>query len=133
VGVLHGMGCRFTLDEFGASGGSLTSLRSLPLDHVKIDASLVSNLARDAVSQALVASMIRLARSLRFTVIAAGVDDAAALEAARRLGVDCVQGRLIGLPAPLPQGGPRQLAPAAGRASLSTPPGAPSLPFTPGP
>jgi diguanylate cyclase (GGDEF)-like protein len=101
VAVLRGMGCHFALDEFGAHGGSLTGLASLPLDYVKIDGCLVRSLATDPLNQALVSSMIRLARSLRCKVIAESVEDSAALEAVRRLGVDYVQGPLIGRPAPL--------------------------------
>lgn len=104
VAVLHGMGCQFTLDDFGAHGASLTALRSLPLNYVKIDGGLVRNLVRDPVNQALVGSMIRLARSLRFKVIADQVEDPTVLEAVRNLGVDYLQGHLIGQPTPLPAG-----------------------------
>jgi diguanylate cyclase (GGDEF)-like protein/PAS domain S-box-containing protein len=101
VAVLHGLGCQFTLDDFGASSGALLSLKSLPLNYVKIDGSLMRSLGRDPVSQTLAASMIKLARSLNFKVIAEQVEDAAALEAARNLGVDFVQGYMIGRPQPL--------------------------------
>jgi diguanylate cyclase (GGDEF)-like protein len=104
AGALHAMGCEFTLDDFGAHGGSLTGLKSLPLNYVKIDGCLVRDLARDPVNQALVGSMIRLARSLRFKVIAEQVEEPTALEAVRTLGVDYVQGYLIGRPVPLAPG-----------------------------
>jgi len=102
VGVLHGMGCRFALDDFGSGVGSFASLKTLPMDYLKIDGSFMSNLSRDLVNQAMVTAMIRLARSLNFKVIAEQVEDAAALDTARRMGVDYVQGYAIGRPTPLP-------------------------------
>ena len=101
VGVLHGMGCQFALDDFGSGVGSFSNLKNLPMDYLKIDGSFMRNLARDSVNQAMVTAMIKLARTLNFKVIAEQVEDAAALEAARRIGVDYVQGYAIGKPMPL--------------------------------
>jgi diguanylate cyclase (GGDEF)-like protein/PAS domain S-box-containing protein len=101
VGVLHGMGCQFALDDFGSNLGSFASLKNLPMDYLKIDGSFMQNLARDSVSQAMVAATIKLARSLNFKVIAEQVEDAAGLDAARSVGVDYVQGYAVGRPKPL--------------------------------
>jgi diguanylate cyclase (GGDEF)-like protein/PAS domain S-box-containing protein len=101
VGVLHGMGCRFALDDFGTGAGSFSSLKTLALDYIKIDGSFFKNLARDTVNQAMVTAMIRMARTLNFKVIAEQVEDASSLDAARRIGVDYMQGYAIGRPEPL--------------------------------
>jgi diguanylate cyclase (GGDEF)-like protein/PAS domain S-box-containing protein len=101
AGVLHGMGCQFTLDDFGSGMGSFSNLKNLPLDYLKIDGSFMRNLARDAVNQAMVAAMIKLARTLNFKVIAEQVEDSASVDAARRMGVDYLQGYAIGRPQPL--------------------------------
>ncbi len=101
VGVLHGMGCKFALDDFGSGVGSFSNLKNLPLDYLKIDGSFIRNLARDTVNQAMVTAMIKLARTLNFKVIAEQVEDTAAVEAARRMGVDYLQGYAIGRPQPL--------------------------------
>jgi diguanylate cyclase (GGDEF)-like protein len=101
VGVLHGMGCQFALDDFGSGVGSFSNLKTLPLDYLKIDGSFIRNLARDSVNQAMVTAMIKLARTLNFKVIAEQVEDASAEEAARRMGVDYLQGYAIGRPQPL--------------------------------
>jgi diguanylate cyclase (GGDEF)-like protein/PAS domain S-box-containing protein len=101
IGVLHGMGCQFALDDFGSGVGSFSNLKNLALDYLKIDGSFIRNLARDTVNQAMVTAMIKLARSLNFKVIAEHVEDNAALEAARRIGVDYLQGYAIGRPQPL--------------------------------
>ena len=101
VGVLHGMGCKFTIDDFGSGVGSFSSLKNLELDYLKLDGSFMRNLARDSVSQTMVTAMIKLARTLNFKIIAEQVEDSAALEAARKIGVDYVQGFVIARPARL--------------------------------
>jgi diguanylate cyclase (GGDEF)-like protein/PAS domain S-box-containing protein len=101
VGVLHGMGCQFALDDFGSGVGSFSNLKNLPLDYLKIDGSFMRNLAHDTVNQAMVAAMIKLARTLNFKIIAEQVEDAASVEVARRMGVDYLQGYAIGRPQPL--------------------------------
>jgi len=101
IGVLHGMGCTFALDDFGRGLSSFANLKNLPLDYVKIDGSFIRNLASDSVNQAMVTAMIKLARSLNFQVIAEQVEDLSALDSARRMGVDFVQGYQVGRPQPL--------------------------------
>ena len=71
------------------------------LDYLKLDGSFMRNLARDSVSQTMVTAMIKLARTLNFKIIAEQVEDNAALEAARRMGVDYIQGFVIARPASL--------------------------------
>ena len=95
------MGCRFALDDFGSGVGSLANLRDLSMDFIKIHGSFVRRLADDDVSRAMVAAMIKLARSLEIRVVAEQVEDRAALEAVREMGVDFVQGYAIGRPRPL--------------------------------
>ena len=102
IGVLHGMGCRFALDDFGSGLGSFSNLKLLAVDFLKIDGSFMRNLARDAVNQAMVTAMIKLARTLNFKVIAEQVEDEASVNAARAIGVDYLQGYALGRPAPLP-------------------------------
>jgi diguanylate cyclase (GGDEF)-like protein/PAS domain S-box-containing protein len=101
VGVLHGMGCQFAIDDFGSGVASFSNLKNLPLDYLKIDGSLTQNLARDTVNQAMVTAMIKLARSLNFKVIAEQVEEASAADFVRRIGVDFLQGYAIGRPKPL--------------------------------
>ena len=101
IGVLHGMGCQFALDDFGRGLSSFGNLKNLSLDYLKIDGTFIRNLATDTVNQAMVAAMIKLARTLKFEVIAEQVEDAGALEAAKKMGVDFVQGYHLGRPQPL--------------------------------
>jgi diguanylate cyclase (GGDEF)-like protein/PAS domain S-box-containing protein len=101
IGVLHGMGCQFALDDFGRGLSSFANLKNLQLDYLKIDGYFIRNLASDTVNQAMVTAMIKLARSLNFRVIAEHVEDMSALDSAKRMGVDFVQGYQVGRPQPL--------------------------------
>lgn len=101
IGVLHGMGCQFALDDFGRGLSSFANLKNLQLDYLKIDGYFIRNLASDTVNQAMVTAMIKLARSLNFRVIAEHVEDLSALDSAKRMGVDFVQGYQVGRPQPL--------------------------------
>ncbi len=101
IGVLHGMGCEFALDDFGRGLSSFGNLKNLSLDYLKIDGTFIRNLAADSVNQAMVAAMIKLARTLNFQVVAEQVEDSGSLDAAKRMGVDFVQGYHLGRPQPL--------------------------------
>jgi diguanylate cyclase (GGDEF)-like protein len=101
IAVLHGMGCEFALDDFGTGLSSFATLRTLPMDYLKIDGSFINNLASDSVNQAMVSAMIELSRSLNFRVVAEQVEDQLSLDTVTRMGIDFVQGFVIGRPLPL--------------------------------
>jgi diguanylate cyclase (GGDEF)-like protein/PAS domain S-box-containing protein len=101
IGVLHGMGCEFALDNFGSGLSSFSTLKTLPMDYLKIDGSFISNLAADTVNQAMVGAMIELSRTLNFRVVAEHVEDQQSLDTVREMGVDFAQGFIFGRPQPL--------------------------------
>jgi diguanylate cyclase (GGDEF)-like protein/PAS domain S-box-containing protein len=101
IAVLHGMGCEFALDDYGSGLSSFSTLRTLPMDYLKIDGTFIRNLGEDTVNQAMVAAMIELSHSLNFRVVAEQVEDQMSLDAARSMGIDFVQGFVIGRPQPL--------------------------------
>jgi len=101
IEVLHGMGCEFALDNFGSGLSSFSTLKTLPMDYLKIDGSFIRNLAGDTVNQAMVAAMIDLSRSLNFRVVAEQVEDQWALDTVTGMGIDFVQGFVVGRPQPL--------------------------------
>ena len=101
IAVLHGMGCEFALDDFGSGLSSFSTLKTLPMDYLKIDGSFISNLAADSVNQAMVAAMIELSRSLHFRIVAEQVEDQLSLDTVKDMGIDFVQGFIIGRPQPL--------------------------------
>jgi diguanylate cyclase (GGDEF)-like protein/PAS domain S-box-containing protein len=101
IGVLHGMGCEFALDDFGSGFSSFSTLKTLPMDYLKIDGSFIKNLAGDTVNQAMVTAMIELSRSLNFRVVAEQVEDQLSLDTVTGMGIDFVQGYIVGRPQPL--------------------------------
>ncbi len=101
IAVLHGMGCEFALDDFGSGLSSFSTLKTLPMDYLKIDGSFIRNLAHDTVNQAMVAAMIELSRSLNFRIVAEQVEDQPSLDAVTNMGIDFVQGFVVGRPVPL--------------------------------
>jgi diguanylate cyclase (GGDEF)-like protein/PAS domain S-box-containing protein len=101
IAVLHGMGCEFALDDFGSGLSSFSTLKTLPMDYLKIDGSFIRNLASDTVNRAMVAAMVELSRSLHFRVVAEQIEDQPSLDAAKGMGIDFLQGFIIGRPQPL--------------------------------
>jgi diguanylate cyclase (GGDEF)-like protein len=101
IEVLHGLGATFALDDFGSGLGSLAHLKSLPMDFLKIDGVYMRELHQSEVNRAMVTAMIELGRTLGFRLIAEQVEDAAAMQTARRMGVDFLQGFAISRPQPL--------------------------------
>jgi diguanylate cyclase (GGDEF)-like protein len=98
------LGVKVALDDFGAGATSVAHLRSLPISHLKIDRSLVSDLDGPDSERArmVVEAISKMARDLGLTTLGEGVEresQAAALTAA---GVEYGQGMLFGAPAPLP-------------------------------
>lgn len=98
IDVLHGIGCRFALDDFGSGIGSFSKLKHLAVDYLKIDGVYVHDLGTDSVNHAMVSAMVKLARTLNFQIVAEQVEDQASLEAVRRMGVDFAQGYVVERP-----------------------------------
>lgn len=101
IAVLHGLGCRFALDNFGSGIGSFANLKRLSLDYLKIDGVYTRNLAEDGINREMVRAMVKLAQTLDFRVVADQVEDPESFEAARSLGVDFVQGYVVERPRPI--------------------------------
>lgn len=101
IEVLHGIGCEFSLDDFGSGLGSFSSLKHLPIDYLKIDGIYTRNLASDQVNQEMVAAMIKLARTMQFRVVAEQVEHQEDFDWLRDSGVDFVQGYFVEAPTTL--------------------------------
>jgi len=101
IEVLHGIGCEFSLDDFGSGLGSFSSLKHLPIDYLKIDGTYTRNLQTDLVNQEMVSAMIKLARTMQFRVVAEQVEHQEDFDWLRDIGVDFVQGYFIERPAAL--------------------------------
>ena len=99
---LRQRGIRLTLDHFGTGHGSLTQLRRIRLDRLKIDRSLVAAIPGDRESASILRAVVRLGRSLGHEVIADGVETQDQLDVLRRLGCAFGQGPHFGPPLPAP-------------------------------
>lgn len=97
------LGCRFTLDGFGAELGNFAHLRELPSEGVTFDAALVRRCVTSAADRMMIEALVRAVHALGRRTIADGVDDAETHALLRALGIDAVQGRHVGEPSPLAQ------------------------------
>jgi PAS domain S-box-containing protein len=95
------LGCRLALDDFGTGFSSLSYLKHLPADHLKIDIDFVRELTTSDRDARVVRGIVALAREFSQTTIAEGVEDEATLVMLREMGVDQAQGYLFGRPAPI--------------------------------
>jgi diguanylate cyclase (GGDEF)-like protein len=89
---LRAIGVKLAVDDFGTGYSSLSYLKRFPVDIVKIDRSLVSELTYDLASHLIVDAVVRLAHGLGMTVVAEGVETAAQHQEIRGLGCDACQG-----------------------------------------
>jgi PAS domain S-box-containing protein len=101
VDRLSRLGCRFALDDFGTGFGSLTYLRHLPVQYLKIDAAFVRNLCTSPADQRMVQSIVAMAGQFGLRTVAEGVEDAETLALVRHFGVDLAQGYCVGRPRPV--------------------------------
>jgi PAS domain S-box-containing protein len=95
------LGCGLALDDFGTGFGTLTYLKLLPVQYLKIDVEFVRDLATNQTNQYLVKAIVSLARGLDQKTIAEGVEDEETLALLRDYGVDFAQGYHLGRPAPM--------------------------------
>jgi diguanylate cyclase (GGDEF)-like protein len=97
---LREIGVRSSIDDFGTGYSSLSYLRELPVHALKIDRSFITDLTREPESEAIVRSIIELARNLRLETIAEGVEDERICDQLVRLGCDYAQGFVLARPMP---------------------------------
>jgi diguanylate cyclase (GGDEF)-like protein len=99
IDSLKNQGVRLALDDFGTGFSSIKHLRMLPFDKLKIDRSFVYNVDTDDGAYRVVSGIIRLAESLKLSVVAEGVESASVQHTLKALGCQYAQGYLLGVPA----------------------------------
>ena len=97
---LRRLGFTIALDNFGTDYASLTHLRRVPIDRLKIDRSIIQDIGVDADEAVTVRSIINLAHTLGMTVVAEGVETAEQLAFVRLHGCDFAQGHHLSEPLP---------------------------------
>ena len=93
--------CMFALDDFGSGMSSLTYLKNLPVDYLKIDGSIVQNIGNDKISRAMVAAINEIGRIMDIKTIAEYIETGEAFDHIRMIGIDYAQGYYISKPCPL--------------------------------
>ncbi len=96
LSALRERGIRAAVDDFGTGHSSLSYLKRLPIDTVKIDRSFVAGVPGDADDAAIVSAVVRMAHSLKLRVVAEGVENGRQLRFLARHGCEEVQGFLLG-------------------------------------
>jgi diguanylate cyclase (GGDEF)-like protein/PAS domain S-box-containing protein len=97
---LHAVGCGVALDDFGTGYGSLTYLKQMRVDHLKLDIQFVRDVVESEASRHVIQAVIALARDFNVQTVGEGVEDAQTLELLRELGVDFAQGFHLARPEP---------------------------------
>jgi EAL domain-containing protein (putative c-di-GMP-specific phosphodiesterase class I)/GGDEF domain-containing protein len=93
------LGFRIALDDFGTGYASLSRLRTLPVDVIKLDRSFLASIAEDSATQTLVGMILGLAEPLHLDVVVEGVETKAQRDVLVELGCQRAQGFLFSPPA----------------------------------
>src|SRR3990167_11243102 len=97
---LKALGVRIALDDFGTGFSSLSYLKRLPIDKIKIDRSFVQEIATDHNDAAITQGIISMAHHLRLTVVAEGVETESQMEFLKGSRCDVFQGYYFAKPMP---------------------------------
>jgi diguanylate cyclase (GGDEF)-like protein len=95
---ISALGCQFSLDDFGAGFSSWLNLRKLPISYLKIDGCFVRHVTENPGDPLFVKAINEVSQGLNIKTVAECVEDEQTLATIKALGVDYVQGFLIGKP-----------------------------------
>ena len=98
--VLRGYGIRISLDDFGTGFSSLSYLKKLPIDTLKIDKSFIDTVLTDSTTRVITESIINMVKALGFESIAEGVEEEQQYRYLHAIGCDVIQGYLFSKPLP---------------------------------
>ncbi len=100
---LRYLGINLSIDDYGTGFSSLSRLKKLPVNELKIDQTFIKDMDHDKDDEVIVLSTIDLAHNLGLTVVAEGVETNSTLSCLQKLGCDIVQGYYISRPVPIEQ------------------------------
>jgi EAL domain-containing protein (putative c-di-GMP-specific phosphodiesterase class I) len=92
------LGIDVAVDDFGTGHTSFRALRALPVDFIKIDGTFVQDVDRSSDGRFFIRTLVDLARHLGCKIVAEWVETEASARIIENLGVDYLQGRLLGAP-----------------------------------
>jgi EAL domain-containing protein (putative c-di-GMP-specific phosphodiesterase class I) len=92
------LGLSLAVDDFGTGYSTLSYLRHLPVQILKIDKSFIDGIEDDAAAETLVRAIVSLARDLRSQIVAAGIETVGQFQRLREMGCHTGQGFLFGRP-----------------------------------
>ncbi|NLZ61241.1 MAG: EAL domain-containing protein [Acholeplasmataceae bacterium] len=98
IDYLHKIGAKIALDDFGTGYASLTYLKQIPFDNLKIDKTFVDGIFGPKKDHAIIAMIIQLAHSLDIKVVAEGVEKRRQYEYLKQIATDIFQGYLFSKP-----------------------------------
>ena len=101
IRTLKTYGCCFALDDFGTGLSSFNYLKQLPVDYLKIDGNFIRNVHQDPIDRAMVEAIHAVGKALDIQTIAEFVETQETVNTLQTIGIDYVQGYLIGMPEPL--------------------------------
>jgi sensor c-di-GMP phosphodiesterase-like protein len=100
IAALQGLGCRVALDDVGTGHNGLSYILKLGVDIIKIDRLFVEAIRTEHHAQAIVETLVSLARNLRMQIVAEGVERIDQVEYLRDHGISAAQGFLFAPPLP---------------------------------
>lgn len=98
ITTLRAYGIRISLDDFGTGFSSLSYLKRLPIDTLKIDKSFIDTVLTDHTSRVIMEAIVNMVKALGFEAIAEGVEQEAQYKYLRAIGCDVIQGYLFSKP-----------------------------------
>jgi diguanylate cyclase (GGDEF)-like protein len=99
---LQDVGCKFGLDDFGSGFSSLSYLKSLPIDFLKIEGAFTRDLPNQTFNQAALRAIRIMADVLKVHTVAEYVETKAEFELLHEIGISCAQGHFVAVPRETP-------------------------------